>query len=531
MPYTPSVQDRRGEIFARGFSSLADLTETYKLKKEEVKKTAGELKAFGQTLEGLIKLGSLPESALVDYQNVLGADVKTQQGYLNGAVKSLNLVFEAERNAQAKAQSEASVAVNKAQLDEITQRNANNKAFTQAVSGMPTTVTGTDQRSVQAAPKTPTADLNDFLYRGGKEVLVAPPFQSGMSPLMRGSSTQAPTSQPRSFDSSFGKTVPVIPPNELNDLVYPDTEKNRFEVLNDVANDLRKKQQKIIGETKTNISELQNLLDKGRQDVSMQVLDTGVAMPIPNIGKTPLTDSQRAKTLPQLTNARAQLALQESGLKAIETNIAAAEKFAGTPLTQKAVDPVVDPAIKVLSLPSIVKRELKSVEVKTERPLTSDEKLSFITKDFITRGGILTPKILSELKDSTKSDIQVFDVDGITVLKVGDGQAQMFDRKKPISAALGRARDQQNYQKALTLAANVGIRNMSSDDRNILAELHGAFGRTSKDISGIESRDTLEQAVGVRARDMGLGSQSSAQVFNAPKAGVPYYLSRFIVEK
>ena len=35
MPYTPSVQDRRGEIFARGFSSLADLTETYKKKKEE----------------------------------------------------------------------------------------------------------------------------------------------------------------------------------------------------------------------------------------------------------------------------------------------------------------------------------------------------------------------------------------------------------------------------------------------------------------------------------------------------------------
>lgn len=511
MPYTPSVQDRRGEIFAQGFSSLADLAETYKLKKEEVKKTAGELKAFGQTLEGLIKLGSLPESALVDYQNVLGADVKTQQGYLNGAVKSLNLVFEAERNAQAKAQSEASVAVNKAQLAQLKQEEDNNRIFTQSMGRLPTSVIGTDKISVQAAPKTPTADLNDFLYRGGKEVLVAPPFQSGMSPLMRSGSTQAPTSQPRSFDSSFGKTVPVIPPNELNGLVYPDTEKKKFEVLNDVANRLRNDQQKIIGETKTKISELQNLLDKGRQDVSMQVLDTGVAMPIPNIGKTPLTDSERAKALPQLTNAKAKLALQEAGLKDIETNIAAAEKFAGTPLTQKAIDPAVDPVIKILSLPNIIKRELKTIEVKTERPLTSDEKTSFVVTEFIKNGGKLSPKKLAEIKDVTKSDLQVFEVNGATVIKFGDSPIQVVKKGNVTNAALLKVQTRENYQKSISIAAQIGFNNLSDIDRATLSELHDEHGDKNT-VTG--ARFPLQEVVANRAKNIYPGRLESADTFN-----------------
>lgn len=231
MAYTPSVQDRSGQILGEGISSLANVLDRYKLKKEDASRTDGQMKAFGQTLKNLVELNTLPASALDEYQKVLGADNETKKGYLKGAIESLNLTFEAQRNSQAKAQSDAAIAVNKAQLAQLTQEEKNNRVFTEAMGRLPTTVSGTEQRSVQAAPQTPTADLNDFLYRGGKEVSVAPPFESGMSPLMGRGLTQARTNQPRSFDSSFGKTVPVIPPNELEGLVYPDPEKINLQYL------------------------------------------------------------------------------------------------------------------------------------------------------------------------------------------------------------------------------------------------------------------------------------------------------------
>ena len=582
MPYTPSVQDRRGEIFAQGFSSLADLAEGYKLKKEEVKKTAGELKAFGQTLEGLIKLGSLPESALVDYQNVLGADVKTQQGYLNGAVKSLNLVFESERNAQAKAQSEAAIAVSKAQLAKMTQDARDQDALTTSYNALPKSVSGSVK---EYSTTVPTGNLNDFLYGGGTNVSGLPSKQSGMAPSMVGDVNQEPTSQPRSFysrglepisynpeteesirsapikdlyrisrrgqrtassyeptqipreyvpardgmpymsavasgnntkraadtfDSSFGKTVPVIPPNELKSLVYPDTEKKKFGVLNDVANRLRNDQQKMIDGTKNQISDLEDLLRKGRQDVSMQVLATGVAMPTPNTRRTLLTDTQRSKVLPELTNAKAQLALQEQDLFALEKTITAAEKFAGTPLTQKAVDPAVDPVIKILSLPNVTRRNLNVLEVKTERPLTSDEKTSFVISDYVKRGGKFDAAKLAAIKDVTKSDLEVFEVNGVTVIKLGD-KVQMFNNTRPTNAAMSRVVSKENYQRNLSLAAKIGLKNLSDSDRNTLAEQHGEYGDKNP-ITG--TRFSLQQIVDDRAKDIFPGKLESADTFN-----------------
>ena len=607
MPYTPSVQDRRGEIFAQGFSSLADLAEGYKLKKEEVKKTAGELKAFGQTLEGLIKLGSLPESALVDYQNVLGANVKTQQGYLNAAVKNLNLTLEAGRDAQARSQSEAAIAVSKAQLDKMTQDARDQDALTNSYNTLPKSVSGSVK---EYSTTVPTGNLNDFLYGGGTKV-------PGMAPSIEGGLNQAPTSQPRSFysrglepisynpeteesirsapidqstglpkyrgldrdpyrvergfralapgavfegaldpriapsqlepsnertqvprqyvpardgmpymsavasgnntkraadtfDSSFGKTVPVIPPNELKSLVYPDTEKREFGVLNDVANRLRNDQQKMIDGTKNQISDLEDLLRKGRQDVSMQVLATGVAMPTPNTRRTLLTDTQRSKVLPELTNAKAQLALQEQDLFALEKTITAAEKFAGTPLTQKAVDPAVDPVIKILSLPNVTRRNLNVLEVKTERPLTSDEKTSFVISDYVKRGGKFDAAKLAAIKDVTKSDLEVFEVNGVTVIKLGD-KVQMFNNTRPTNAAMSRVVSKENYQRNLSLAAKIGLKNLSDSDRNTLAEQHGEYGDKNP-ITG--TRFSLQQIVDDRAKDIFPGKLESADTFN-----------------
>ena len=643
MPYTPSVQDRSGEFLAQGISqglsSLVQGVKDYELKKEEVKKTAGEMKAFGQTLEGLIKLKSLPESARIDYQNVLGADVKTQQGYLNAAVKNLNLTLEAGRDAQARSQSEAAIAVSNAQLAKMTQDARDQDALTNSYNALPKSVSGSVK---EYSTTVPTGNLNDFLYGGGTNVSGLPSKQSGMAPSMVGDLNQEPTSQPRSFysrglepisynpeteesirsapiyqstglpkyrgpdrdpyrvergfralapgavfegaldpriapsqlepsnertqvprqyvpardgmpymsavasdnntkraadtfDSSFGKTVPVIPPNELKSLVYPDTEKKEFGVLNDVANRLRNDQQKMIDGTKNQISDFEDLLRKGRQDVSMQVLATGVAMPTPNTRRTLLTDTQRSEVLPELTNAKAQLALQEQDLFALEKTITAAEKFAGTPLTQKAVDPAVDPVIKILSLPNVTRRNLNVLEVKTERPLTSDEKTSFVISDYVKRGGKFDAAKLAAIKDVTKSDLEVFEVNGVTVIKLGD-KVQMFNNTRPTNAAMSRVVSKENYQRNLNLEAKIGLKNLSEIDRDTLVAQHGEYGDKNT-ITG--TRFSLQQIVDDRANDMFPGRVASAGTFIDPsktvvppsKTGVPSYLSRFKIEQ
>ena len=685
MAYTPSVQDRRGEIFAQGFSSLADLAETYKLKKEEASKTAGEFKAFGQTIEGLIKTGSLPASALNDYQKVVGADVKTQQGYLSGAIKSLNLLMEAGRDAQARAHSEAAIAVSNAQLAKMKQEVTDQDALTKSYNALPKSVSGSVK---EYSTTVPTGNLNDFLYGGGTNVSGLPSKQSGMASSMVGDLNQAPTSQPRSFysrglepisynpeteesirsapidqftrvaqaakrtagtlgsavlglkpslvmaaneanraaenevlagapyslraieirrqrgipqpsefndsaimrsmppnefyrfddvlapgavfgggldpgiapyqikpssestqvprqyvpardgmpymsavasgnntkraadtfDSSFGKTVPVIPPNELKSLVYPDTEKKEFAVLNDYANRLRNDQKKMIDGTKNQISDFEDLLRKGRQDVSMQVLATGVAMPTPNTRRTSLTDTERAETLPRLTNAKAQLALQEQGLFALEKRITSAEKFAGTPLTQKAIDPAVDPVIKILSLPNVTRRNLNVLEVKTERPLTSDEKTSFVISDYVKRGGKFDVAKLAAIKDVTKSDLEVFEVNGVTVIKLGD-KVQMFNNTRPTNAALLTVQTRENYQKSISLAARIGFNNLSDIDRATLSELHDEHGDKNT-ITG--ARFSLPEVVANRAKNIYPGRLESAKTFiDLNKAVVP----------
>ena len=302
MAYNPGVQNRSAEFLARGiggaFKSVTDAMELRRERTDEINKTDGELKAFGQTLQGLVKLGTIPQSAVDDYNNVLGSDVKTKQGYLNQSVKSLNLIFEADRNARDKAQSDSAIAVNKAQLDQINRDNANREALTKSIAEIPTSVAGTDRAYVQDAP---SGNPNDFRYG----------------------------TQPPPVSKAKGM-VSVVPPFEFGDLVSANTETKTFDYLDDIAAKKLKTQQDSINKTTNEIAAIENLIKNGRE-VSIDMsggFGTGSA-PIP------LTTSERAKVIPELTNAKARLASQEADLKSIETRIAAAEKFAGTPLLKK----------------------------------------------------------------------------------------------------------------------------------------------------------------------------------------------------
>lgn len=668
MAYNPGVQNRSAEFLAQGiggaFKSVTDAMELRRERTDEINKTDGELKAFGQTLQGLVKLGTIHQSAVDDYNNVLGADVKTKQGYLNQSVKSLNLIFEADRNAREIAQSKSTLAIQDLQLAQLKQVDANNKAFTEAMGGMPTTVYGKDATYVPAILRAPTANLNDFLYGGGKTTPAMLPNQGGMAPSMGGDLTQDPTGQTsaqqptgrpsrfysgglqpipyrpgtegsvqpaldpfnkftnspiyRSDNDPFGdisrargtpayqpeapyeptraptkyvperEGMPYMPgmdspmvigqmeapdyitrkdrynpalgaglsvaaglaaapstkgtstvsapsvggkvlvksPFELTGLLYEDTEKGIYRVLDDVAEGLKIDARGKINNTTQQIDALQDLLKNGRETAIDMAGGFGTgSVPIP------LLASERAKLVPQLTNLKTRLGSEEQSLRAIEDKITAAEKYAGTPLLKKAPtgDPVVKSTIKILELPSIIQRELKRVETKTERPLTSDEKLSFMTKEFIKKGGIFTPKLLKEIKDSTKSDVQVYVVDGVTFVTI-DGSAPMaFDRKKPLTAGLSKVQSQERYSAALTLAANVGMNGLLPADKATLAELNTLYGDKNS-ITG--ARIPLADAVNARRRDLGLGQMAAAETFIATsKTGVPSSLSRFKIEQ
>ena len=649
MAYNPGVQNRSAEFLAQGiggaFKSVTDAMELRRERKDEINKTDGELKAFGQTLQGLVKLGTIPQSAVDDYNNVLGADVKTKQGYLNQSVKSLNLIFEADRNARERAQSESAIAVQDLQRKQLEQVDRNNKAFTEAMGGMPTAVYGTDATYVPAISRAPTANLNDFLYGGGKTAPAMLPNQGGMAPSMGGDLTQGPTGQPPTqeptnrpsrfysgglqpipykpgtegsvqpapdaFDqftglpkyrpdidpyrvergfrallpgarfegtpaykgeppyeptraptkyvseseraympgidfpmldgqtktaglaaapstkgtstvsaSGGGGKVLVKSPFELSGLLYEDTEKGVYQVLDDVAAGLKKEATSKINNTTQQIDALQDLLKNGRLPENLSV-DTGGFATIPNVSRTPIPSSERAVLIPQLTNLKTRLGSEEQSLRAIEDKITAAENYAGTPLLKKAPtgDPVVKSTIKILELPSIIQRELKRVETKTERPLTSDEKVAFMTKEFIKKGGIFTPKLLQEVKDSTKSDVQVYVVDGVTFVTINGSAPMAFDRKKPLTAGLSKVQSQERYSAALTLVANVGMNGLLPADKATLAELHSLYGDKNS-ITG--ARFPLADAINARSRDLGLGKAAAAETIITPsKTGVP----------
>jgi len=312
--------------------------------------------------------------------------------------------------------------------------------------------------------------------------------------------------------------------------VYEDPEKGKFAVLTDIAQGLRKDAVGRINKASQQIDALQDLLKNG-QETSIDV--SGGFGNVTNLGRTPLLASERARVLPRLTNARAQLSSEEAGLRAIENRIADAEKFAGTPMFKKAVtsDPVVDPAIKVLSLSNVTKRELKTKEVKTERPLTSDEKLAFVTTEFIKKGGVLTPTILSDLKTSTKSNVEVYYVDGVTFVQINGGAAMAFDRRKALTAGLSTIQSKEAYQKNLTTAARIGFNNLSDIDKNTLAEGHGLHGDKNS-ITG--KKFPLTEIINARSNDFLLGKQASEETLVIPKTsptGVPSSLSRFKIEQ
>lgn len=359
-------------------------------------------------------------------------------------------------------------------LAEQEQEKKNRAALNTAMSNVPTETT-----VVTRTPETrfgqPKANLSEFLYGGNV---------AETSKLVPGK-----------------PAVENIPPPGVSNFLNQNRLKGQFEFVSDSADAAIKQREADLERERQVLRNLEQTI-KGSIPVSA-MLGPG---PVPSAQTRPtMPDSQRIALENQLFDRQRTIENKTNELNQVKQQISEAQKFSGQPLVKPAEDPFIARGVSVLRAPmgqivetipspdvfkKGVEKEIAIVERKENRPLTPDERLSILTKNYIKEGGQITPKVVDDFQKFVGADMEFGQVGDAKYVRIGNN-VQFYDKAKELSASMAREVKQENYVQTLGVFANFIAKNgaeafyqIPEKYRQALSSLHNRFGRDEYDQFG-----------------------------------------------
>lgn len=359
-------------------------------------------------------------------------------------------------------------------LAEQEQEKKNRTAMSTAMSNVPTEIT-----SITRTPETrfgqPKANLSEFLYGGN----------------VAETSKMAP-----------GKpAVENTPPPGVADFVSQNRLKGQFEFISDRADAAIKEREAALERERAVAKTLEQTINA---PVSFLPSSLGGLGPVSST-RPSMPDSQRIALENQLFNSQKNIEAKTNELNQVKQQITEAQKFSGQPLVKPAEDPFIAKGISVLRAPmgqivetipspdvfkKDVEKEIAIVERKENRPLTPDERLSILTKNYIKEGGQITPKVVDDFQKFVGADMEFGQVGDAKYVRIGNN-VQFYDKAKELSASMAREVKQENYVQTLGAFANFIAKNgaeafyqIPEKYRQALSSLHNRFGRDEYDQFG-----------------------------------------------
>lgn len=381
-------------------------------------------------------------------------------------------------------------------LAEQEQERKNREAMSTAMGNVPTETT-----VVTRTPETrfgqPKADITPFLYGGG----VAAP-QAGSGVLMAAPRADGATAIPL---TKTGKpAVENIPPPGVSDFLNQNRLKGQFEFISDSADAAIRQREADLERERAVAKNLEQTIKDATRPVPVSaMLGPG---PVPSAQTRPsIPDSQRIALENQLFDSQRTIENKTNELNQVKQRISEAQKFSGQPLFKAAEDPFIAKGVSVLRAPmgqivetipspdvfkKGVEKEIAIVERKENRPLTPDERLSILTKNYIKEGGQITPKIVDDFQKFVGADMEFGQVGDAKYVRIGNN-VQFYDKAKELSASMAREVKQENYVQTLGVFANFIAKNgaeafyqIPEKYRQALSSLHNRFGRDEYDQFG-----------------------------------------------
>lgn len=359
-------------------------------------------------------------------------------------------------------------------LAEQEQERKNREAMSTAMGNVPTETT-----VVTRTPETrfgqPKANLSEFLYGGNV---------AETSKLVPGK-----------------PAVENIPPPGVSNFLNQNRLKGQFEFVSDSADAAIKQREADLERERQVLRNLEQTI-KGSIPVSA-MLGPG---PVPSAQTRPtMPDSQRIALENQLFDRQRTIENKTNELNRVKQEITEAQKFSGQPLVKPAEDPFIARGVSVLRAPmgqivetipspdvfkKGVEKEIAIVERKENRPLTPDERLSILTKNYIKEGGQITPKVVDDFQKFVGADMEFGQVGDAKYVRIGNN-VQFYDKAKELSASMAREVKQENYVQTLGVFANFIAKNgaeafyqIPEKYRQALSSLHNRFGRDEYDQFG-----------------------------------------------
>lgn len=359
-------------------------------------------------------------------------------------------------------------------LAEQEQERKNREAMSTAMGNVPTETT-----VVTRTPETrfgqPKANLSEFLYGGNV---------AETSKLVPGK-----------------PAVENIPPPGVSNFLNQNRLKGQFEFVSDSADAAIKQREADLERERQVLRNLEQTI-KGSIPVSA-MLGPG---PVPSAQTRPtMPDSQRIALENQLFDRQRTIENKTNELNRVKQEITEAQKFSGQPLVKPAEDPFITRGVSVLRAPmgqivetipspdvfkKGVEKEIAIVERKENRPLTPDERLSILTKNYIKEGGQITPKVVDDFQKFVGADMEFGQVGDAKYVRIGNN-VQFYDKAKELSASMAREVKQENYVQTLGVFANFIAKNgaeafyqIPEKYRQALSSLHNRFGRDEYDQFG-----------------------------------------------
>ncbi len=371
------------------------------------------------------------------------------QGFKEAPIVALrNIQFESAQNA----------------LAQQKQERKNIEAMSNAISGLPTTIS--DTRTVER----PVVTQREAMMNQNPELF---PFAEGYTP-------------PQLPQAKQPSSVVVTPPPGVAEFVFRDTPAKQYTFKSDVADAMLREQESIVKRNKERIAGINNELSSG----SPPIIDPLSGL-VYDAGGRPPTPSQRERLVGSLDAAQANLNAETERLNALKKRVDEAKKFEGTPLERPVDQQIVEQTSKAIAggdneeaqkisrmMSTNFKEEQRSYEETIQRPLTGAEKYKVALSTYLSEGGKITPDAIRQIETLTRDKVEIVKVGGLSAVRIGNNDNWQIVKPPTESIAGKKYDDEKEYYDLIGIAASGnGISSLTVQDRNRLSELYERFAR------------------------------------------------------